>query len=253
MGTGDRPEPGPGRKAAAPRVDPEAREIVFGDWLAVSREPAIDAFLVRAARAGDTEAAIAVLNEGLLARPEEPGLYEARAALYRLLGFRRAAERDLEQAVQIAPERAATWYFLGALRQELGLASVALEALARAKALGFESTALRVVSARTNRLLGRRARAAEDYAAALDLQRTPMLDLLLEVLDFVEERRSSPEQVYPPLASPPEPSAADPQALLGWSIALRSALQIEAFEDPFERTADEPERVAGPTTRRRRP
>jgi tetratricopeptide (TPR) repeat protein len=256
QGSGERPDPEACGEDAAPGAPSSASpasapELVFGGWLPVAREPSIDDCLTRAATsAADPETAIAILNEGLLVEPESAGLYEARGALYRAMGFLRAAERDLTQAVVVDPCRSATWYFLGVVRQELGLTSIALDAFTRAKELGLEGIELRVASARANRSIGLRAPAAADYAVALGLRAgAPEPDLLLEVLAFVEERGELSEAltVVDPAAGLGSHCLADRATFEVWSVALLDALRLELAGDAFERAMPEPTSVAGPT------
>jgi len=258
--------------ADPPERPPEARQglgsagevatgpLLIGGWFAVDPEPAVRGYLGRAqALEGDRERAITILNEGLVAHPESVCLYEARGALYRALGFRRAAQRDFEQAVDLDPTRGRNWFALGLVRQELGLSSIALEAFGRANHLGVESVELRLGWARAHRVLGERTHAAEHYARAIELQRAnPGVELLAEVLDFVEGegglsdplRAPVREQVPEQHALPGRGRDWDRQTLEVWAIALLAALRFEVTGESFGDEVGprpDPIRVAGPT------
>lgn len=78
---------------------------------------------------GQTEEAIAILDAGLARFRNDADLLEFRGDLLAGGGFRRAAERDYQRAVEIEPQRSQVWRNLGKVRLALNLPASAHLAL----------------------------------------------------------------------------------------------------------------------------
>ncbi len=187
--------PGPN---AATRLDggcEPGTELLWGGWHVVAFDPEFAAPLRDAWQLeceGRSEAAVAVLNEALAASPRASSLLEVRGALYAKLGFRRAAERDLQVATWIAPNNARSWCGLGQIRQELGLPRSALEALERSRDLGLVCPRIDRSAARALRRLGRRGEAAAAYARVLGEFEVVDPALFVEAMTLAYDRPISP-------------------------------------------------------------
>lgn len=162
----------------------------FGEWLALAPEPSALAVLGRACeleRAGAVEEGIAFLGDAIDEGPASASLLEARGALYVATGFPRAAAGDFQRAVALAPARGSGWYGLGHAYEVLGLSRQALEALERARGLGFEDAGVDLSLARVHRTLGRRGMAARCYELALERLAPAPLALLAEMTTLATE------------------------------------------------------------------
>ncbi len=185
---------------------------LIGDWYELEEDSAAEPFLPRGQ--GEWEKAIALLNAGLVLDPGSATLFEARGALYRALGYRRAAQRDFEQAVELDPERGRAWFGLGLVRQELGLSSIAVSAFERAASLHIDSADLHLSWARAHRALGQRGAAAEHYARAIEvLEQDPQAGLLAEISVSFEEGAKSPDEARAALLEALRLEAAEAQDL----------------------------------------
>ncbi len=225
-----------GQSPAAPVAEAAAHmPRLIGDWYELDEDPAAQPFLPHAP--GEWEKAIALLNAGLVENPTSATLFEARGALYRALGYRRAAQRDFEQAVELDPERGKAWFGLGLVRQELGLSSIAVSAFERAASLDVDSAELHLSWARAHRALGQRSPAAEHYARTIELhEQHPNEGLLAEISAFFEEEgarapeatreaflqalrleAAAAQDLHPPRRGP-EPSLSRPSPYAGNNI-----------------------------------
>ena len=157
---------------------------LWGGWLWVDESGRAAAALEEAFALeceGRYEAALEVLRKGIREAPASPGLFEARGALYDALGFRRAAAREFERALELDRERPQTWVGLARMRLELGQPTAAREALHEADLRGCADQERFLIGARAARSLGAWDEAAEHYEATLERTRTPSPDLLIEV------------------------------------------------------------------------
>jgi tetratricopeptide (TPR) repeat protein len=126
-------------------------------------------------RAGQPEAGLAVLEEGLerepcpVAGPLDPlPLFGERARMLVALGFCRAAEGEWLQALKIDPNAGEAWFELGCCRLRLQRAVEAAEAFDRAFQAGYREPKAFAKAAKTQRLLGRPDQAHLLYVRAIE-------------------------------------------------------------------------------------
>lgn len=138
-------------------------------------------------RAGEPEAGLSVLEEGLglppcpILGPLDPVLLRGeRARLLVELGFCRAAEGEWLQALNADPNAGRAWFELGCCRLRLERAVEAAEAFDRALQAGFRVPVTYAKAAKAQRLLGRPARAHELYVEAIEESPNAPLEWLLD-------------------------------------------------------------------------
>lgn len=164
---------------------PEVEEEVlpFGLWLPVRARGDLIAPL-RVAYAlslgGDAEGAFALVSRLDAEHPRTPALLAARAALQRMMGFQRAAEADLSEALELAPEETELALGLAELRLDLSLPSGAVAALGRARAAGRDDAEVHRMLGRAFANLGRPRDARRHVDLAVERAPADELELLLE-------------------------------------------------------------------------
>ncbi|MHC4375582.1 MAG: tetratricopeptide repeat protein [Planctomycetota bacterium] len=126
-------------------------------------------------RAGEPEAGLEILEEGLerepcpVAGPLDPlPLFGERARMLVELGFCRAAEGEWLQALNVDPSAGEAWFELGCCRLRLQRAVEAAEAFERAFQAGFREPKAFAKAAKTQRLLGRPDQAHDLYVRAIE-------------------------------------------------------------------------------------
>ena len=126
-------------------------------------------------RAGESEAGLAILEEGLerepcpVAGPLDPlPMFSERARLLVELGFYRAAEREWQQALNLDPNAGERWFELGCCRLRLQRSVEAAEAFERAFQAGYREPKALAKAAKAQRLLGRPDRAQALYVQAIE-------------------------------------------------------------------------------------
>ena len=118
--------------------DPSGPVELWGAWLEEAASAEFLPYLAQArglAAVGRLEAVLDLLDDAALTVPPEPVFYAVRAGALLELGFPRAAERQLELALNLDPACAQVWWELALVRERLGLPSGADEALRNAREL----------------------------------------------------------------------------------------------------------------------
>ena len=179
----------------------------------------------------EPNSAIAILGQGLRYHPESKELHAARGALLAELGYRRAAEVDLERALELDPDQRTVWRQLGEVRLALDLPKKAIPALEEAVRLGAGCDAWRCL-ARAHRDAGdpreacewwQRVLAEEDGASLEDLAEAAALHAdpaLLE--EGTDEAAAAAARVRAALEI-------EPQFAQGWFVC---GLLAEATGEP---------------------
>lgn len=126
------------------------------------------------------EQAIERLSADLEQTPDDVAMLERRGGLFASLGFLRPAEKDFERATLLSPREPRLWLALGRARVELQLPSGGLQALRRAKDLGYDDQELHLLTARAHRALDERREAQLHYALAIERPPAPSAALLVE-------------------------------------------------------------------------
>ena len=118
------------------------------------------------AAAGDPEGALEVLSIGLEAAPDDPDLLESRGLVWADMGYRRAAEGSLEDALFADPNRVSALRSLGRVRLSLNRSTAAMEPLERCIELGATDTETRLLLCRAQVCAGFTDEAFEGFVLA---------------------------------------------------------------------------------------
>ncbi|QDU65007.1 tetratricopeptide repeat protein [Engelhardtia mirabilis] len=164
------------------------------------------------AELGREDDALALLDHAIELFPGDKRLLARRGRLLAAMGFRRAAELDLEEAVESAPDDPTVWAALGAVQLELDQPRRAAASFDRVIALdraipdgiseegdpsdsnhptwlgGIDRPAAYQLAARAQRELGDFLRAHELYALAIEYSAEPSNELLVEAASLHTDR-----------------------------------------------------------------
>lgn len=138
-----------------------------------------DLAVMRSSR-GNNPAALKILEEGVAANPDQPGLRYYYALALAEAGRTGSALIELKKSVELDPAFGRAWYNLGLLHNQQGQSAEAIEALTRAIAIEPDSPHLYYTRATLHLNAGHPAAAKRDAQIALDLQpdHTPSQNLL---------------------------------------------------------------------------
>lgn len=128
---------GPPPAHATPR-DPGGPVELWGAWIEDLATEGFRPWMAEArglAAIGDLEGVLELLDDAERDLPPEPAVRAARAGVLFEMGFPRAAELELELALELAPDDTRLWWELALVRSHLGLPVKADEARRRAGAL----------------------------------------------------------------------------------------------------------------------
>ena len=144
------------------RAEPECRRLLELD---ASNGVACNLLAAICMQQGRNEEALGLLERSLAARPRDAQTLQNRAIVLLQLQRLPEAVRDLEVCLEVAPQNAAMWSDLGALRMRVGQLPGAVEAFTRAIGLDRNPT-LRMNRALALLALGRTDEARADSLAA---------------------------------------------------------------------------------------
>ena len=175
---------------ASARGDWKLAAALWSEIRRGSPDPAVEPYL-ETARAlqhiGEHDDALAILDAGIAAFPEQGELLFAHGALLDEMGFERAAEASLRSATRLLPDEPDVWLALGSVQLQLDNPLLACEAFDQATRLGFSDPAQLVKCARAERRAGQTERAWIKYARALEENSPREPEWLLEAASMMAD------------------------------------------------------------------